>query len=201
MKRILLIYLLLAICSIFPDICSGQMRYGFRFGGEFASAKLNNTSDASLLNRSGFSGGLVLEYQMPGCGFAPDIAMIYTRYNTRLSENGNSPESIGRNFLEIPLHLKYKFWMKSFHDLFGPMVYTGPALAFRVGNDASAPLSTNRVQAGWDVGIGFDIVNFIQISAGYRFGLGNAIKDYPIYPDATLHTNGWNISATLLFDF
>lgn len=180
---------------------SSQLRYGFRLGGAFADAKLSDASGFSMNNRSGFSGGLALEYQMPKCGFAPDIAVLYTRYNTRISEDGGSPQSFGRDFIEVPIHLKYKFWMKSFHDLFGPMIYTGPSLAFRLGEGGGARLSSKRFQPGWDVGIGFDIVNFIQITGGYRFGLGNAIKDLPSDPEATLKTNCWTISATLLFDF
>ena len=198
LSRFLFLVLLLAICSVSS---SAQLRYGFRLGGDIADAKLNHVEEASLSNRSAFSGGFVLEYQMPKCGFAPDIAILYTRYNTRLEEIGKSPVSFGRNFIEVPLHLKYKFWIKSFYDLFAPMIYTGPSVAFRIGNDAKAPLSSNKVQTGWDVGIGFDIVNFIQISGGYRFGLGNAVSDYPGNPDATLRTNAWNISATILFDF
>lgn len=201
MKKYLQFLLLISILACCTGMASAQLRYGFRFGGDIAAARLSGVRNASLSNKSAFSGGIVLEYQMPRCGFAPDIAVLYTRYNTRLSEEGESPVSFGRNFIEVPLHLKYKFWMKSFHDLFGPMVYTGPSVAFRIGNDANAPLSSNKVQAGWDVGIGFDIVNFIQISGGYRFGLGNAIDCYPGNPDALLRTNAWNISATLLFDF
>ena len=196
--RFLFLISILASCAI-PT--SARLRYGFRFGGDIAAARLSETNDASLCNRSGFSGGLALEYQMERCGFAPDIALLYTRYNTRLLENGSSPVSFGRNFIEVPIHLKYKFWMKSFHDLIGPMIYTGPSVAFRIGNDDKAPLSSKKVQPGWDIGIGFDIVNFIQISGGYRFGLGNASDSYPGNPDALLRTNAWNISATLLFDF
>ncbi|MDE6298805.1 MAG: PorT family protein [Muribaculaceae bacterium] len=177
-----------------------QLRYGFRFGGMFASSRLKDAPGMSLKNRSGFSGGLLLEWQMERNGFAPDIAVLYTRYNTRIAENGGTPKSFGRNFIEVPLHLKYKFYISKTNNLVAPMVYTGPSLLFRLGHSDATPLSTKAVQPGWDVGIGLDIVNFIQITGGYRFGLGNAVKTCAA-PDANLRTDGWNIAANLIFDF
>ncbi|MDE6794345.1 MAG: PorT family protein [Muribaculaceae bacterium] len=228
-----------------------QLRYGFRFGGDFAKASLGNADalsgaclaphtayepnnhkePVSLVNRSGFSGGLVLEYQFEKCGFAPDIALLYTRYNTRLALQDEKPQSFGRNFIEIPIHLKWKFWIPQTKNLFAPMVYTGPSMMFRLDHNSGInytfPFTThtnlshspsepytghtatrselpvhsfksNVFQPGWDVGIGFDIINFIQITAGYRFGLGNALNSPK---DVTLHTNAWTVAATLLFDF
>lgn len=180
---------------------TAQLRYGFRLGGEFASASLKDAGSYSMRNRSGFSGGLALEYQMPRCGFAPDIAVLYTRYNTQLESTTTGMHNFGRDFIEVPLHLKYKFWLKSMKELFAPMVYTGPSVMFRLGDGDSEILKTKKVQAGWDIGIGFDIINFIQIAGGYRFGLGNAADNFAGYPDASIYANGWNVSATILFDF
>ncbi len=45
------------------------------------------------------------------------------------------------------------------------------------------------------------LINFIQVTAGYRFGLGNAVKSFPDRSDAVMRTNGWNLSVSLLFDF
>ncbi len=198
--RVRLLLLLLALgCT---TAATAQLRYGFRFGGEFAAASLKNAAGYRLENRSGFSGGLALEYQVPVNGLAADIAVLYTRYNTRIANPGeDNLHSFGRNFIEVPIHLKYKFWLHSTKDLFGPLVYTGPSFMMAVGSKSDNPLSTKRFQPGWDVGIGFDIINFIQITGGYRFGLGNAVDAFSAAPDATLRTNGWNISATLLFDF
>ena len=180
---------------------NAQLRYGFRFGGEFASARLKNVPAYALDNRSGFSGGLMLEYQFEKNGFAPDIAVLYTRYNTRLMADGTDPICFGRNFIEIPLHLKYKFWLKSTHDLFAPLIYTGPSLSFRLDHNDAFPLTTKRVQPAWDLGIGFDIINFIQVTAGYRFGLGNAVKMFYDNPDASMKADGWNLSVNMIFDF
>lgn len=180
---------------------NAQLRYGFRLGGDFASASLKGAEGYSLNNRSGFSGGLMLEYQFQQCGFAPDIAVLYGRHNTRLETGEGKPVSFGRNFIDIPLHLKYKFWLRSFSNLFAPMVYTGPVASFKLDHSGSMPLDTKTFQPGWDIGIGFDIINFIQITGGYRFGIGNAVKEFQGFREARLLTDGWNLSVNLLFDF
>lgn len=194
----LILFTILLIAAVAG--ASAQLRYGFRLGGDFADCSLKDAGNASLINRSGFSGGMALEYQFPGNGFAPDIAVTYTRRNSRLNDAA-APVSFGRNFIEVPLHLKYKFWLHSFHDLVAPMVYCGPSMSIRLDHGHASPLATKRMQPGLDVGIGVDIVNFIQITGGYRFGLGNAAKGFSGCPDASLRTNSWQVAATLLFDF
>ena len=196
----ILTLLTLVIVSAAPSIA--QLRYGFRFGGSFATPSLRNAKDYKLINRSGFSGGMMLEYTLPETGAAADIAVLFTRYSTRLEMPGGGRMSFGRNFIEVPLHLKYKFWLPAFSNTVAPVVYTGPSLMIktdRVKNDS--PMTTMRLQPGWDVGVGIDIINFIQVTAGYRFGLGNAVKSFPERSDAVMLTNGWNLSVSLLFDF
>ena len=179
---------------------TAQLRYGFRLGGSFAKSSLSDAPGMSMKNGSGFSGGFLLEYQMESCGFAPDIAVLYTRYSSRLIDEVSGPVKLGRDFIEVPLHLKYKFYLSSTNNLVAPMIYTGPSLLFRLGKVNPEQIETKSMQPGWDVGIGFDIINFIQLSAGYRFGLGNAVSHSAV-PGTCLHTNGWNVSANIIFDF
>lgn len=201
MRKVTGLAILLIIFSGFFADLSGQLRYGFRFGGDFAAASLRGAEGYSLVNRSGFTGGLDLEYQFEKFGFAPDIAVLYGRHNTRLKLRDETPHSFGRNFIDVPLRLKYKLWLRSTHDLFAPMVYTGPLFSFRLDHNDTFPLKSKVFQPAWEVGLGFDVINFIQLSGGYRFGLGNSVEDFSGFPLATLHTNGWNFSATILFDF
>ncbi len=196
----ILALLTLVIVSAIPS--HSQLRYGFRFGGSFATPSLRNAKDYKLINRSGFSGGMMLEYTLPETGAAADIAVLFTRYSTRLEMPGGGRMSFGRNFIEVPLHLKYKFWLPAFSNTVAPVVYTGPSLMIKTDKvKEDSPMTTMRLQLGWDVGVGIDIINFIQLTAGYRFGLGNAVKSFPACNDATLHTNGWIVSVSLLFDF
>ena len=195
-------YILLLLMAVLLSSLSAaaQLRYGFRLGGSFAKASLSDAPGMSIKNGSGFSGGFLLEYQMESNGFAPDIAVLYTRYSSRLIDEVSGPAKIGRNFIEVPLHLKYKFYLSSTNNLVAPMVFTGPSLLFRLGKANPEHMQTKSMQSGWDLGIGIDIINFIQLSAGYRFGLGNAVSGSAI-PAACVHTNGWNVSANIIFDF
>ena len=196
--RLIIIILVMSLCG--SSGMMAQLRYGFRLGGEFADMTLKNSPGCDAVNRSGFSGGLMLEYQMPRCGFAPDIAVVYSRYNARFRVSDHDILDPGRNYIDIPLHFKWKFWLKSFHNLFGPMIYTGPSLSVNVDKTNGRDANLKKLQPGWDVGIGFDIVNFIQITGGYRFGLGNAINDFPM-AGVCAHANSWNLTVNILFDF
>lgn len=197
-KKYCLLLLLIVLLSSLSG--SAQLRYGLRLGGAFAKASLSDAPGTSVKNGSGFSGGLILEYQMENNGFAPDIALLYTRYSSKLIDEVSGPVKLGRNFIEVPLHLKYKFYLSSTNNLVAPMVYTGPSFLIRLGQGNPEEMATKTVQPGWDLGIGLDIINFIQLSAGYRFGLGNAVSRSAV-PGTCLHTNGWNVSANIIFDF
>lgn len=189
-----------ALCASL--ISQAQLRYGISVGGSFAHATLDDAPGLTMNNRSGFRGGLTLEYQMPSCGFAADISALYTRYNTRPhSDNEGTDHSFGRNFIEIPLHFKYKFWLPVTNNLAAPMIFTGPDLLINVDSSHDAALAQKRVQPGWNVGLGIDAANILQLTAGYRFGLGNAMDHSEFCPDGKLHTSGWFVSATILFDF
>ncbi len=179
---------------------AAQLRYGFNFGGGFADAKLKDAPGLSVDNRSGFRGGLVLEYQLPNSGLAFDGSILYNRYNARLTDGAETID-FGRDYIDVPLNVKYKFWISSVSNLAAPFIFTGPSMMFHTGSKSAASISMNRFQPGWNVGIGFDIINFLQLQGGYRFGMGNAIHRFTEEPEAKLHTSGWHISAILLFDF
>ena len=210
MKRNILRSLLAAvmITSIASSV-NAQFRYGINAGVSIAKPDLSGTvgTGAVIESGAGFRGGLTLEYQVPTLGLAFDASVDYLRYNLRLtSERGgvvdNKYTDIGRNFIEVPLNIKYKFWLGNFHNLVAPMVMTGPSFMFNLDKQPeNAPLTQKRFQPGWNVGLGFDIINFIQLNAGYRFAFGNAIKHSDLMGSAKLRNKGWYVSATLLFDF
>lgn len=177
-----------------------QWRYGLLLGGDFANASLSRAEGYKMVNRSGFRGGVTFEYQMPTNGLAFDGSLLYTRYNARLSYEGGKAFSYGRDFLEAAVNIKHKFFLSSTRKLVAPLIYTGPSLM--IGLDRKdGPLRQYRLLPCWNVGAGIDIVNFIQITAAYSFGLGNSVDRFTGAEDARLYTDGIHVSAVILFDF
>lgn len=195
------IFLLLILSVTGIANCHARLRYGFKFGASIADGQLSHPAGFDVVNKGGFRGGLTLEYQWETTGWAAEASAMYNRYNLRLRDSGGNVLNNGRNYFEIPLHVKYKFWLSAFNDLAAPMIYTGPAVMFHLDGNRCSSMQTFPVHAGWDVGVGFDIVNFIEISGGYRFGLTNAMNHLDGAPDARLLCNGWNVTLSLLFDF
>ena len=195
----------LILISSLSFIASAQLRYGFNLGGSLATASISNAPDASMVNRTAFRGGLTLEYQLPRCGAAFDLSILYDRRNTRLrTAPEEAPLCFGRNFIDIPLHAKYKFWLPATGNLFAPMLVTGPSLAINLdGKHHNAGLiSQHRLQPSWDFGVGFDAANILQLTVGYRLALTNSIHSSSLLPaDASLRNSGAYISALILCDF
>ncbi len=195
-----------AIVAMCMMSAQAYLRYGVTFGGSVATPQLSDAPGWTITHGSGFRGGLMLEYQWEEKGWAVSGAVLYNRYNAKLKGAGTELQqpvchAIGRDFLDIPLHAAYKFWIGQTR-LWGPMVYTGPALTVGLNSAGHCPVFTQRrAQAGWDVGVGIDAVNFLQIKAGYRFGLTNAAGDFAGHPDASMRFSGWHVSASLLFQF
>lgn len=200
MKKSTVLTAALMMCAITG---AAQLRYGVRIGGDINTAHLHDGAQYKQKHLSGFSGGLTLEYQAGFTPWAVDVSALYTYTGIKISGINSEDRAMktGNDFLEVPLHVKYKFWLKSVKDLAGPYLYTGPALLIRLDKDeAGLPFETRRLQAGWDIGAGMDIVNFVQIQAGYRFGINNVISSAPDR-NLRMRNDGVNISVAFLFDF
>ncbi len=175
-KRILIL-----IFTIFTFVSlQSQVRYGVMVGGEFTRPGGNT----QLNGGNGFSGGLQIEYRLPHCGLAASTAALYHRRTI-----GEGTHADG-NYFALPVTLKYHFPLRVLKDLAGPFLLTGPDMAWRLNKGYG-----RNFHFGWNVGVGFDIINFIQLSAGYRFGLNN-IATTP----AKVHDNGWFVNAAILFN-
>lgn len=196
--------ILVALMAIFVSVpASAEFRFGVKAGLNINKLHLSNFGDnVSSDNRCGFTAGVMTEFTVPIIGIGADLSLMYTHMNERINDAGDKG-SINKNFLEIPLNLKYKFNIPVVASIIKPMVYTGPTLALKLDKSAIDDLKTKTAQWGWNLGIGVELIKHLQFSGGYTFGINNIVKKTglvdEVIKDVKLKNNYWTVTAAWLF--
>ncbi len=199
----------LIIVAMMAVFACGQANAEFRFGIKaglnvnklhLSDYKANLNSD----NQCGFTAGVMTEFTVPVVGIGFDLSLMYTHMNNEIKE-GINEGAVGKNFLEIPLNLKYKFNIPVINSIIRPMVYTGPTMALKLDKSTFEGISTKTVQMGWNLGLGLELFKHLQVSGGYTFGMNNVAKKIPVLDnnlnigDIKVKNNYWTITAAYLF--
>lgn len=199
----------LIIVAMMAVFACGQANAEFRFGIKaglnvnklhLSDYKANLNSD----NQCGFTAGVMTEFTVPVVGIGFDLSLMYTHMNNEIKE-GINEGAVGKNFLEIPLNLKYKFNIPVINSIIRPMVYTGPTMALKLDKSTFEGISTKTVQMGWNIGLGLEFFKHLQVSGGYTFGMNNVAKKIPVLDnnlnigDIKVKNNYWTVTAAYLF--
>ena len=205
LKKIIVV-VLISVMGV--GIADAKLRFGIKAG-----VNINNlsTSVAEIKdNACGFTGGLMADLQIPMIGLGFDLSAMYTRMNSvptvtdfSQSEGGDFQLEQNKNFLEIPLNVKYKISIPVVGRVFAPYIFTGPSFAFKLGKTDSSYLDTKTTQVAWNVGLGIELVSHLQIGASYGFGINNIVDATGILKmntsDLKVKNNYWTITAAYLF--
>lgn len=195
----LLTVIVLALCFSFQ--ADAQFRFGLKAG--LNVNKLNfNESVFDSDNRAGFTGGLMVEFTVPLVGIGADLSAMYVRRDAEwMAENGVSRSN--RDYIEIPLNLKYKLGIPVISHIIAPFVTTGPSVSFLTSKRAIGEAWTNnKVDWAWNFGLGVQLVNKLQIAASYGLGLTNtlhAIGKNENNAGIESKNHYWTITAAYLF--
>lgn len=204
MKRKLILLAAVVCCMA----TMAQVRFGLKAGIGLNSLNLSNNSIKELAckdNCTGFTGGLLVEWETPVVGLCFDGALQYARRTVDLT---NEDHWFRRDYLDIPLNLKWKFVIPSIANKFRPYVFTGPDFAILVSKKKDDGLGSrfSSLSTAWNFGAGFEICRHFQLSAAYGMGLNKSIKDVVVMMgegNAQEAVNGtdrfWTISAAYLF--
>lgn len=182
---------------------SAQFRIGPRVGIDVNSLHFNKellNSD----NRAGFTGGIQAEFTVPIVNLAFDASVMYTRRSAGTVSTGNNEiTKYSRDFISIPINFKYKIGLPVVGKVFTPYIFTGPEFSFLCNKkDIAAAYKEHKVDYAWNVGIGFQIINHLQLSGSYGFGLNKAVEFTGIANNSEPITgkNGfWTVTAAWLF--
>lgn len=189
MKKILVAFLI-AVMGV--GMANAQFKFGVKAGLNVNHLSANlGTFDQN--NRAGWTAGVMTEFQVPIVGLCLDASVMYARMNSE-------KELDNKNFINIPINVKYKFQLPVVSSFFAPYLFTGPSFDFKLDKNTMNAMKTKTFQAVWNVGVGLEFVRHLQIGASYGFGMNNILdKVYSGANTVKLHNNYWTITAAYLF--
>ncbi len=161
---------------------SAQFRFGPKVGITMSELHFNK-GDFDSKNRTGLTAGLMTEFTVPVIGLGFDASLMYARHSEK------------RDYIDIPVNLKYKIGLPVISHILTPFVTTGPDFYVPVNKfDGKKNFSTS-----WNFGLGVTLINHIQVAASYGFGISKTAE----FDDEGSKINGkdrcWTITAAYLF--
>ena len=200
MKKIL-IMLLIAVMGV--STADAKFRFGVKAGLNVNSLNLKDPGKTfSSDNGTGWTAGVMTEFQVPLIGLCFDLSLMYTRMNADLDcfDNTIEYEAPNHNFIELPLNIKYKIGLPVVGKIISPYIFTGPAFAFKLDKSTVSDFKTKTCQVAWNIGLGLELIQHLQVGASYGFGINNIMdKVYSESNPVKLHNNYWTITAAYLF--
>lgn len=198
MKHIGKIAIIITVVLTATFSSQAQIRFGVK-GGIIINELKWDKDIVSSDNRAGFVGGLMIEAGLPVVGLGIDASVLYAHRSNNLYTDD---EKLKRDYLDIPINLKYKIQIPVLAKIISPFVSTGPDFALLLSDSDTGNFKTRKWSTSWNVGFGAELFRHLQIHANYGIGLNKALEY--IGKDSDTKTikgrdNYWTITAAYLF--
>lgn len=192
MKRVYLV--LVAIFCLVSLPSKAQFKWGVKGGVNISSIHFSDLPETfSSSNVTGFHIGPMIELMAPYVGLGFDAAVLYSQTGVEMGM-----QEIKNDYLDIPVHLKWKFGL----PVVKVYAAAGPFVGFRLGGDKiwnvlSDQISSKSFSAGLDFGAGVELFRLVQLGVNYQLGLTNNYSLKQL--DLGGKNRGWQLSAAILF--
>lgn len=201
MKKILaIVCLVVAMAAGSAMPAQAQFHFGIKAGMNVDRLSFNKEIMNSD-NRAGFTGGIMAEFTVPLIGVGCDLSAMYVRRNSRFMK-GTKTVNNQRDYIDIPLNLKYKLSLPGISKVFAPFVTTGPSVAFLTSKKYIEQAYKNHsVDVAWNFGLGFELLRHVQIAASYGLGLTKALDTVNLIDGAKIDGKNryWTVTAAYIF--
>lgn len=200
MKKTLAILTVLLVTLSSSLTASAQFRFGLKAG--VAINSLHFSSDAfDADNRAGFTGGAMIEFSVPVVGLGFDLSAMYVRRNSQWME-ANEITKDNRDYIDIPLNLKWKMNIPVVNNIVRPYLLTGPSFSFLTSKRSAEDAWRNRkFDTSWNFGAGLELFTHLQVGASYSVGMTKALKAIGATGTSNIegHNRYWTVTAAYLF--
>lgn len=202
MKSIKRIAVIVAAFLAFAVPASAQFKIGPRVGLEVN--KMHFSSDLfDGENRAGFTAGLQMEFIVPAVNLGFDASVMYVRRDGEVHAANGNVTSNNRDYINIPINLKWKFGLPLIGSIVKPYLFTGPDFAFLTSRRAINEAWKNKsFDVSWNFGFGLEFFKHLQVGASYGIGCSKAAERIDLV-NSTQDINGknryWTVTAAYLF--
>ncbi|MEG0011369.1 MAG: porin family protein [Muribaculaceae bacterium] len=171
----LMIVACLAIMAVLP--ATAQFSFGPKVGIAVNDLKFNQEI-INKDNRAGFTGGLTAELMIPVLNLGFDISAMYVHRSATISIKDFGDKSVAnRDYIELPINLKWKIGLPLIGKIITPYIFTGPSFSFLVSKKSMNEFFENKsCDIAWNFGAGIQLFKKVQIGASYGLGMTNTLK-------------------------
>lgn len=205
---------------------AGQFSFGVKAGLNVNKLKFNEDI-ASASNSCGWTAGVMADFTVPIIGIGADVSLMYSRMNNASDVNYSGVQPLppaldgttvvtptdnvyGKNFLEIPVNIKYKFTIPVVASIIKPYVFTGPQFGLRLDKnvkDVLHNIESRTFQMNWNIGLGVELIGHLQVGASYGIGCNSVVKSLVTSTTGInasddpykVKNNYWTVTAAWLF--
>ena len=188
--------LILIVLTALPAMA--QVRLGVRGGVTVGEMRFDRDIIDSD-NRVGYTGGLLVDMNIPMVGLGAEVSVMYTHRNNRLTDHNTVYK---RHYIDIPVYARYKLSLPGINKVFEPLVFTGPSFSILFNENGPSNYDNSKTYLSWDVGLGADLFRHVRLTGTYGLGISRALE----YIDSEYtgdKVNGkdryWTLSAAWLF--
>lgn len=200
MKSLKSLFVALALVLAAAAPASAQFRWGIKAGATINKLSFDKEVISSE-NRTGFTGGLMVEFTAPLIGIGMDASVLYANRSFEYSQTVEGVKTTGhktRSYIDIPLNLKYKLGLPGVGKIITPFVTTGPDFSFLCSKKNIENAYKNKsFDFAWNFGLGVQLLNKLQLAANYGLGISNSVSGNDAMYDSKNRT--WTVTAAFLF--
>lgn len=198
-RTILAVLVMIIGASAIP--AQAQFKFGPKFGLTVNDLHFNEDI-VNADNQTGWTAGIMGEFTIPVIGISADLSAMYVRRNSKFLEANNLSLSNDRDYIEIPLNIKYKFSFPLVSKFVVPYVGVGPSVSFLTSKRGINEAYKNKsVDWALNAGFGAQFFSHFDINARYGFGLTKAVNTVSGNQEGGIEGKNryWTISLAYLF--
>ena len=182
MKRFTLLIAALLLTTT-AAMAQTSSRWGITAGANFNEVHFKQTDIVPSKRAWGPQLGVTGEMNFSGIGFGVESGLLYTLKQGKVNYGdrtmwaavGAGNETVSMHYLDVPLHLKFKWHrLGGFETTLMPLLYVGPQFSVLVGANHKELNSYPPVNVYLDMGAGVELMERVQLRAGYNFSIGQS---------------------------